>query len=218
MNVLAIVAHPDDETLGCGGTIAKHAAAGDAVTVVSIGSGIGSREKPESVGQRIEQFGLAMRTLGAKRHRALCMFEDNSFDATPLLVITKVIEKEIDNAAPDVIYTHHEHDLNVDHRLVYQAVLTACRAFSCKAKRLLCFEVPSSTEAQRDQGDFNPSYFSDITGCFSTKIDAIKCYKDELRDFPHPRSEEGLKTYAQWRGMQCGKQLAEAFEIVRWVE
>jgi len=235
MRVLIFVAHPDDEVLGMGGTILKHSQKGDYVKVVYLATGITSRrstnfqnsvsyEQNENETNEIQKEIKDLHNDAKKSCKILKVkdlefydFPDNEMDSVPLLKIIKVIEKEIKEIKPDRIYTHHFHDLNVDHRTVYNAVLTATRPIETKVKELISFEVPSSTEWNYPI-HFNPNYFIGIKSQLSAKIKAMKAYKNEIRDYPHPRSVENLKNVSERWGSISGKKAAEAFEIIRKIE
>ena len=220
MNVLVVAAHPDDETLGCGGTIAGHAAAGDTVQVLFLADGVGARggHDAAAIASRNRAAADAATTLGAEAPRSLGL-PDNRLDTVPLLDIVKPIEALVAELAPAVVYTHHGGDLNIDHRIAHRAVLTACRPLPESPVRAIhAFEVPSSSE-WADAGDpFVPARFVDIGETFATKMAALACYGDEMRAFPHPRSSEAIEALARWRGASAGLALAEAFAVVREVE
>lgn len=222
--VLVVAAHPDDETLGAGGTMAKHIASGDSVSVMILGEGVASRkERGENYAKEKEALRSdsrrALAGLGVK-DIAFMDFPDNSFDTVSLLEIIKAIENVMAEKKPDIVYTHHWGDLNIDHRRTFDAVLTACRPVGSTVKKIMCFEVLSSTEwnAQTPKNAFLPNYFVDIGSFLAKKISALKEYKTEMRKYPHPRSTEGAEILAKFRGMTIGKEAAEAFEIARETE
>jgi LmbE family N-acetylglucosaminyl deacetylase len=235
MRVVVFVAHPDDEVLGMGGTILKHSQKGDFVKVVYLATGITSRrstnfqnsvsyEQNENKRKEMQKEIKDLRNDAKKSCNTLKVkdskfydFPDNEMDSVPLLKIVKVIEKEIKETKPDRIYTHHFHDLNIDHRTVFNAVLTATRPIGSSVKEIISFEVPSSTEWNYPT-QFNPNYFIDIKSQLSAKIKAMKSYKNEIRNFPHPRSVENLKNIAERWGSVSGMKSAEAFEIIRKIE
>ena len=235
MRILVVVAHPDDEVLGMGGTILKHTQKADAVKIVYLSTGIMSRRKSGYVSKESYVFNRteipkmenevrnlqnnakkACKVLGVKRYEFFD-FPDNEMDSLSLLKIIKIVEAEIKKVKPDRIYTNHFGDLNVDHRVVYNATLTACRPISSRVPELACFEVPSSTEWNYPQS-FNPNYFVNITNQLDKKIKAMKMYKNEIRKFPHPRSLENLKNVSLRWGSVSGNKAAEAFEIIRRIE
>lgn len=221
--ILVIAAHPDDEVLGCGGTIAAHTAQGHAVHIAILGEGITSRYQQRDQADHAQVQALQARCravaalLGAQQ---VHMYDlpDNRFDTVPLLDIVKLVEELVAQLSPHVIYTHHGGDLNIDHRLVQQAVLTATRPTAGHAVReIYAFEVPSSTEwaFQRIEPAFRPTVFVDIAATLERKIEAMQMYESEARPFPHPRAPEALRATAQRWGSVAGLQAAEALELVR---
>lgn len=215
MRAAVFVAHPDDETLGAGGYLSSipH---GD-VWVLS--DGVGSRDADfEARVVRQKELGHALLALRAINCTQLKHFPDNAFDTVPLLEITRFIEEAIRGCGPyDVIYTHQPHDLNIDHRLTCQAVLTATRPVPGQTvKAVYGFEVPSSTEWAFGAPPFAPNVFQPLTDDqMERKRQALRCYASELRDFPHPRSIEAVESLARYRGSQCGHPWAEAFQLLR---
>lgn len=221
--ILVIAAHPDDEVLGCGGTIAKHAQSGDEVYCLILGEGVTSRysqrgeAKEEELKQIRSEAEQAAKILGIKEV-FFRDFPDNRFDTVPLLEIVKAIEQVKEELKPDVIYTHHQGDLNIDHQITFRAVLTACRPMKNETvKEIYCFEIPSSTEwsSPDAQNYFMPNVFVDITETLDNKIEALKAYQGEVREYPHPRSPEALRAIAMKWGSTVGCEAAEAFELIR---
>jgi len=216
--VCAIFAHPDDEVLGCGGALAAHAAAGDEVQVMILATGLAAREgyDEEAIAALREDSESAARILGVESV-IFKNFPDNSMDNVPLLQVVQETEKMIAAFQPSIIYTHHSGDLNVDHRIVNAAVATACRPLPSQPDlTVLACEVNSSTEWAMSPNDvFSPTEFLDITDHLEAKINALRCYKGEIRDWPHPRSVEGVEALARWRGSQSGMGLAEAYATMR---
>lgn len=230
-----IVAHPDDEVLGMGGTILKHSQKGDKIKVIFLATGITSRrnlghknttkydinnyenEKMQKEVKELRNHAKQAAKLLRISKQKFYDFPDNEMDSIPLLKIIKVIEKEISDFNPDYIYTHHSGDLNIDHKVVYNATLTACRPINSKIKEIICFEVPSSTE-WNFPSTFNPNYFVNIKNQINKKVKAMESYKNEIRKFPHPRSSKYLKINAERWGSVSGNLSAEAFEIIRKIE
>jgi LmbE family N-acetylglucosaminyl deacetylase len=218
--MLVVAAHPDDEVLGCGGYIASRVRSGDEVTVVFVADGVTSRDGnlgASEIETRRQAAKSAARVLGVK-DVLFGDFPDNKLDSVSILEIIKFIEGIISKTAPSVVLTHFGGDLNVDHRVVNQAVITACRpTWNQCVKQILFFEVPSSTEWQIPSKDeaFIPNWFEDISETLNVKIEALEQYAFELRDWPHPRSVEGVKHLAHWRGASCGVNAAEAFILGR---
>jgi LmbE family N-acetylglucosaminyl deacetylase len=222
MRILVVAAHPDDEVLGCGGTVAAHAAAGDDVYIHILGEGATSRwtERETADVSAVEalrdQAVRAGEILGAK-DVVLHGMPDNRLDTIPLLEVVKLVEAAIQRVRPDVVYTHYGGDLNIDHAIVHRAVLTATRPLgTTSVSDVLAFEVPSSTEWSFQRfGAFSPNVFVDISDILELKLRAIACYDSEGRAFPHPRSAEALAAIAKRWGSVAGCGSAEAFELVR---
>lgn len=226
MSVLVVAAHPDDEVLGAGATVARLTRAGVVVDMVILGEGITSRSDQRAQADPAEVARLhAVCTqvagiLGARSVRVHDL-PDNRFDSLALLDVVKVVETELARTKPDTIYTHHPSDLNVDHRITFQAVLTATRTLAGQAvKHLYSFEVPSSTEWAfgRFEPAFRPNVFVDVSSTLETKLQAMACYEGELRQFPHPRSLESLRIIARRWGTVVGCGAAEAFELIRSID
>lgn len=222
---LVIAAHPDDEVLGCGGTIARLAKDGHDVYIAVLGEGITSRyKKRESTEKRlVDELQAQCREVGqylSTNGVFLFNLPDNRFDTVPLLDIFKIVENLIDKLQPDVIYTHHVGDLNIDHQIVHRAVLTAARPIkNCPVKEICTFEIPSSTEWAFHQFEpvFHPNVFVDITKTLEIKVQAMRIYESEARFFPHPRSPEALYAIARRWGIIVGLEAAEAFQLIRSV-
>lgn len=215
--ILVVAAHPDDEILGAGGTMLKHIKNGDEVSILILGDGETSKDTNIDVEKRESQAKEVAQCLGVKNIFTEKL-PDNQFDSIPLLEIAKKLEKVIKIVKPDTIYTHHAYDLNIDHRLTFQAVMTVCRPQPdfC-VKKILTFEILSSTEWQiKDQNNmFCPTEYVNISDFIDKKTEVLKIYKDELKKYPHPRSIEGIRILAQYRGMEVGFKYAEAFQLIR---
>lgn len=222
--VAAIVAHPDDEVLGCGGTLRRHVLAGDAVSIVILADGETSRETLGQTEAAIERRSTAAQQAAAILGVAniqMHSLPDNRLDGETLLDIVKIVERHIGEIRPDIVYTHHAGDLNVDHRRVHEAVVTACRPqLGHPVETLLFFEIASSTEWQPplSASPFLPNWFVDISGTLATKLEALTAYGHEMRDWPHPRSYRGVEHLARWRGAVVGCDAAEAFMLGRKIE
>lgn len=218
--VLVIVAHPDDEILGCGATMNRLADEGADVYTLILGEGITSRDEVRDVNLRKaelmalkQQVQQANNIIGVKE-TFLFDLPDNRFDSLALLDIIKIVEKIAHKINPKIIFTHHKSDLNIDHRITFNAVLTACRPTEGSVKEIYSFETPSSTEWNYPS-DFSPNLFIDISGNIGKKLQALKIYKQELKRYPHPRSLESIKDRSKYWGSVCGLFNAEAFEIVK---
>jgi LmbE family N-acetylglucosaminyl deacetylase len=221
--ILVVAAHPDDEVLGCGGTIARLAAEGAYVAIAVLGEGITSRyedraaAEPELLVQLRHDAERAGELLGAA-DVSLHDLPDNRFDTVPLLDVVKLVEELVDRFEPETVYTHHGGDLNVDHGVVHRAVLTATRPVQGnRVRRILAYEVPSSTDwaFQQFEPQFRPTSFVDVTTTLERKAEAMRAYRSEARPYPHPRSEQALAALARRRGAAAGFEAAEAFELIR---
>lgn len=224
-NVLVIVAHPDDEALGCGGTIAKLVAQGCNVHIAFMTDGESSRGEQDStlvdkIKRRKVSALQASKILGAQIVY-FGEFPDNQMDTVPLLEIAKKVEQVIRNIKPVTIITHHYGDVNIDHKLTYEAVTIASRpqANNNYLKTVLCFETPSSTEWSMSGGRdvFIPNIFVDISDTIDQKIHALNEYSSEMHQSPHPRSVKGVESLACWRGATIGVASAEAYYLGRHI-
>lgn len=216
--VLVVAAHPDDELLGAGATIIKHVEGGDLAYCLILGQGVMARKNGISAQvDLLEQQARAAGKIIGFREMFFARFPDNAFDTVSLLEITQYVERIILEVKPDIVYTHHEYDLNVDHRLTFQAVLTACRPCNDNSPRdLLTFETLSSSEWQsKDCKQFHPNVYNEVTGMIDRKIEALRKYTTEIRPYPHPRSAEGVRIQAQYRGLEAGLLYAESFVLIR---
>lgn len=223
-SVLVVAAHPDDETLGCGGTMARLAAEGWAVHILILAEGATSRDEMrqrEARSAELSELEVCARRaadiVGAASLE-LDAFPDNRMDSVDLLDVVKRIESAIALHCPERLYTHGSHDVNIDHRVVHDAVIAASRPKpgGC-VRELYFFEVLSSTEWRPPSSapQFAPCYFVDITLYLEAKVDALEAYTPELLDFPHPRSSEAVRALARYRGASIGAHAAEAFEVGR---
>ena len=225
MRTLVIAAHPDDEILGCGATAARLVAEGNDVHFAILGEGMTSRHA-----SRDDADLALLQTLHRQAHAAAAKLgvrsvvmhrlPDNRLDQVPLLEVVKVVEELVERLKPEIIYTHHGGDLNVDHGVIHRAVLTATRPIAGQSVlEIYAFEVPSSTEwaFQRLEPPFRPNIFVDISRTLEAKIAAMECYSSEVRNFPHPRSPEALRAIAVRWGSVAGVAAAEAFELVRCI-
>jgi N-acetylglucosamine malate deacetylase 1 len=217
-SVLVVVAHADDEALGCGGAISRHVEQGDAVHLVVMADGVHSRTDAcdADLTRRMEASKGARTILGISSLHSLGL-QDNRMDSLPLLEIVQTLEPIIEEIRPTVIYTHHHGDLNIDHRLTHDAVMTACRPVpGSTVREIYGFEVLSSTEwAAPQESPFLPNYFVDISQQLRTKLKALEAYAEEMREVPHSRSMEHVEVLARHRGYSVGVDAAEAFEVYR---
>ncbi len=223
--ILVVAAHPDDEVLGCGGTLAKAIAAGAQVAVQFLGEGISARFP---VGQYdSEEFHAQTRVRMAGARKALqvlgitdCDFGERlcgQFDTYPLISMVKDIERKMALFKPDLLFTHNPAEVNIDHRLTYKAVEVACRPTRYFIPtQIYTFEIPCSG-SWTFASAFKPNVFVDVSEFWDQKLAAWACYEGEARPFPFPRSIEGLKTLAGYRGMMSNLMKAEAFRMVRMI-
>lgn len=228
-DIAVIAAHPDDEVLGCGGTIARHAASGDRVHILILAEGATSRYlAPDTLGPADELAALraaagdAAAILGAHSVE-FGGLPDNRMDGLELLDVVKIVEDFLNGLQPQIVYTHHAGDMNIDHLVTQRAVSTALRPLpSANFSSLLYFEVPSSTEwgGIPCGQPFVPQWYEDITPFLDRKLAALQAYHSEMRAFPHPRSYNYVEALASVRGATAGVSAAEAFmlgwQVNRW--
>lgn len=218
--ILVIAAHPDDELLGLGGTVARHASYKDQVTIALIADAGTARYEDETI-QAVRRSALqAAKWLGVSDVR-FAGLADQKLDTLPILEITQWIERILQDIQPRIIYTHHRGDINRDHQVVYEATLTAARPYSAPyIERILCYETPSATEwaGPYVENYFVPNVYIDITNHLEIKLRAMSAYATELRPFPHPRSLELLRTRAGYWGSVIGVAAAEPFMLVREIQ
>lgn len=215
--ILVIASHSDDEALGCAGTIAKHTVSGDVVHVLFMTDGVSSRnDGSRNTTERQTSAQKASDILGVTSMQNL-NFPDNKMDSVPLLEVTQAIEKVISEIQPEIIYTHHIGDLNIDHHVTHKAVITACRPQpNFCVKEIYAFEVLSSTEWQTSGVlPFTPNIFIDVTEYIETKQKVLEAYCDEMRESPHSRSIDNTINLAGVRGNTIGVKYAEAFISLR---
>ena len=220
--ILVVAAHPDDELLGVGGTVRRLADEGNEVYALIMAEGITSRSDKREEADKDELKALkedaqsAAKVVGFKEINFLGC-PDNRMDSMDLLDVIKKLTVYIEKYSPDIIFTHHHGDLNIDHRITNEAVLTCTRPMMGeKVKKIYAFETPSTTEWNYNYSEpFTPNVYYDITQTVDAKIQGMDCYKSERRDYPHPRSGEALEALAKVRGSQCGFEKAEAFILLR---
>jgi LmbE family N-acetylglucosaminyl deacetylase len=227
MSILVVAAHPDDEVLGCGGTIRKLTEAGRKVHILIMAEGATSRDDKRDVAERGDEIEAlrdaaraAARAVGAESP-LFAGFPDNRMDGLERLDIIKAVEAVVAEIQPSVVYTHHGNDLNIDHRLTHEAVLTACRPLpGSSVREIWAFETQSSTEwSAASQGlAFQPTRWVGITAQWEAKRRALEAYASEMRPFPHARSIDAVEALARLRGAHAGLSAAEAFMAVRLVE
>lgn len=226
--ILVVVAHPDDELLGCGATMNKLIKEYDCtIKVVILGEGITSRSDKRIVEEWSDELKThrlnienAQKCIGF-HDISIYDFPDNRFDTVPLLDIIKVIEKEKSDFQPEIIFTHHGGDVNIDHQRTFEAVWTSCRPMQNEGvSTIITFETPSGTEwrAVSDPKQFLPNIFIEVSEVnLESKIKGMECYEFEKREFPHPRSPKALRIQAQRWGVSVGKEYTEAFQLIRTI-
>lgn len=221
--ILVVAAHPDDDILGCGGTLAKAMSLKAKIKILFLGEGVtsrfkmGSENNPDTIkakNKRKEECKDSLKVLGIDQF----VFEDRfctRFDELPLLNLVKSIEREIKLFKPSIILTHNKSEVNIDHRLTYNAVEVACRPVKKSfIKQIYSFEIVCSGNWKFEK-NFSPNTYVDISKFFNKKIKAWNKYKTENKNFPHPRSLHGIEVLAKYRGMQSNLFLAEAFKLER---
>ena len=217
-DVLVIAAHPDDEALGCSGAMAKHVSAGDRVHVIFMTNGVDSRNNTANSDVKKRQVS-AQKSADRLATTSMVSFDfpDNKMDSIPLLDVVKKVESKIIQLQPEIIYTHHIGDLNVDHQVTHKAVMTACRPKpGMCVKEIYIFEVPSSTEWQTSGfRPFSPNVYVDITDYIDIKKQVLEIYSEEMHQPPHSRSVDNVLRLNALRGNSVGVDYAEAFMLIR---
>lgn len=222
---LIIAAHPDDEILGCGGTLALAQDVGIPCRIVFLADGVTARYKPEEfLGEKAQAEIAYRKKCAIKAMQVVGISSDDIFfssnwccrlDQEPLIDLTKSIERHIQDFKPTRLFTHAEHDPNIDHQISFKAVLPAIRPLrSASVRSIYAFEVLSSTE-WNPVHPFQPSSFFDISQVMDKKIESIRCYDEEMLPPPHPRSVQAIKSLAVYRGAQVGVHFAEGFQLIR---
>jgi len=219
MKVLVIAAHPDDEMLGLGGTLAKHAANGDEVHVLMMTEGSSTQYKgqPEMIEQKKREIANVKEILGLHAVHFVDL-PDMLLDTLAHIEVNTPILKVIQNIRPEIVYTHFYGDVNKDHRMIFESTMVATRpSADSSVKKVLCYNTPSSTEWNVQQAGtaFMPNSYIDITGYLDRKLEALAAYESEMRSYPHPRSPEAIRIHANYWGTHIGVEAAEAFVIIR---
>ena len=221
--ILIVAAHPDDEVLGCFGTVARLIEEGCEAYTLILGEGVTSRDDARNrEGREAEVNALRAQIRAANDAIGIQKvfienFPDNRFDSVDLLDIVKVVARVKEEVQPDIIFTHFENDLNIDHTITCRAVLTATRPMADECVReIYSFEVLSSTEWNYPL-TFTPDTYFDVSKTLNKKVEAMAAYRSELRESPHPRSLDGIELNARYWGMRVGREAAEAFQCIRAV-
>lgn len=225
--VVVVAAHPDDEVLGLGGTIARHCANGDTVNIVFLSDGVTGRDSVYDPKKRAD--GIEARREGARQAAKLLGVGEIEFieypnlrmDRESVLEVTQVIERCFKKWSAEIVYIHNSSDTNIDHQVCFKASMAACRPVPGSTIRSIrCFEVPSSTEySVPNLGvTFVPNLFVEIEEFWNVKLASLKCYDSEMRPYPFPRSVEVIEAMAICRGASVGIKKAEAFCEIRKIE
>ena len=208
-HILILAAHPDDEILGCGGTIKRLSDETHLITLLTFTNGESSRENGKD---RRNLLDKVSKTIGINKYIA-GDFPDNQMDSVPLLELCKFIENNI-KFEPDIIFTHHRNCNNIDHQLVYRATITAFRPQEGNAIKILSYYIPSSTD-YNPFNEFRGNIYYDIEDTIGAKLECLRFYDDEMREHPHSRSYENVENLAKVWGAEVGLKYAEKFELVR---
>jgi LmbE family N-acetylglucosaminyl deacetylase len=217
LRVLVIAAHPDDEVIGAGGAIARHVAHDDEVYWCIVTQGYSPPWSEEILATARQQVYDVQKVLGI-REVLFCGFPTVKLNTVPNIDLCSALQRVVDQVQPQVVYTTPRDDINQDHRIVYDATLVAARPIpGCSVRRLLCYEASPTARFGLPAGScgFVPNVFVDISQYLSTKLEALSCYRTELREYPHPRSLEGLRLLAEERGLSVGARAAECFQLIR---
>jgi LmbE family N-acetylglucosaminyl deacetylase len=217
MRVLVISAHPDDEVIGAGGTIARHVADADEVFWCIVTQGY-SPPWPEETIREARQQVLYVKELLGIRDVFFCGFPTVMLNTVPYMEICSALQKVVEQVKPETVYTTPRDDINQDHRIVHDCTLVATRPLpGCSVRRLLSYEISSTTRFGLPQGanGFYPNVFIDVSLFLDKKLQAMRCYETELRTYPHPRSIEAIEIFARERGVSICVEAAECFQLIR---
>jgi len=217
VKVLVISAHPDDEVIGAGGTIARHVDQGDEVYWCVVTQAY-SPPWSEAYLERAQQQVYDVQKVLGIQEVFFCGFPTVKLNTVPYIDISSALQRVVDQVQPEVVYTTPGNDINLDHRIVYECTLVATRPFpGCPVKRLLSYEIGAGPRQGLTSGDggFFPNVFIDVSEYVEKKLEAMSCYRSELQEYPHPRSLKGLRMIAEERGLGVGVGAAEAFRLVR---
>lgn len=217
MRVLAISAHPDDETIGAGGTLLKHIARGDEVYWVVCTEPHAPTWSPEQIDNAKRQVDRVAEAYGMREVFRLG-YPTVQLNTVPYMSLSEALTKIVHRVAPETVYTLPRGDLNQDHRIVHDASLVAVRPLpGSSVRRVLSYEIVTTSRYGLPAGaePFRPSVFVDIAAQLADKLDLMRLYVDEVRGFPHPRSIEGIELFARERGLSVGLEAAECFELLR---
>jgi LmbE family N-acetylglucosaminyl deacetylase len=219
VNVLVVCAHPDDETLGCGGTMLKHVAAGDEVTWAIVTQAHEPQWSPETIERKAAEVDRVAAAYGLARHVRLG-FPSSRLDVAPRADLIGALQTVVEEVGPEVVYVVHPGDVHADHRDVFEATLSVLKAFrmgSLGVRRVLAYETLSSTDAAALAGGdmFTPTVFSEIGDFLERKLQIMSLFESEAQHDPLPRGESAIRALARFRGASVGVDYAEAFQLVR---
>ena len=217
MKVLVISPHPDDEVLGCGGTIAKYLNEGVDVFLCIVTKAYTPEWSNQFLRNRPKEIQNVNRILGIKK-TYLLDFPTVKLDTIPQKDLNDALANVVNKIKPNIVYIPSKGDLNKDHRIVFECALTALRPITHKVGRILTYETLSETEWGRPIESFAPNVYIDISDTFNKKIESMKAYKSEIRKYPHPRSIKGIEILARKRGFEIGVEYAEAFMLIREIK
>ncbi|MHA1289101.1 MAG: PIG-L deacetylase family protein [Candidatus Thorarchaeota archaeon] len=219
MRILTISAHPDDETLGCGGTLLKHQASGDSVYWLIVTQTYEPQWTKKEINQKATEIDQVSKAYGMKQYFKLG-FPTVKLDTVPYSDLIGSIRKIISEVKPNIIYLVHPNDVHTDHNVVFTATMSVVKPFYMKkfgVKRILCFETLSSTETAPTHSHkvFTPNLYHDISPFIERKIEIMGLFESEAQDNPMPRGPSAIRALARHRGATVGVEYAEAFELVR---
>jgi len=212
--ILVIAPHPDDEVLGCGGTIARLSGQDYDVFILIVTRGYTPDWSEEFLKNRPKEIKKSHKILGVKKTLFL-NYLTVKLDAIPKKELNDNLAEIIEQVKPDIVFIPHKGDLNHDHRIIFESSLVALRPTKWKVSKVFTYEVLSETEWGYEIAMFKPNVYYDITETFQVKIEAMQAYSSELREFPHPRSLEAIEALAKKRGSEIGVKYAEAFYLLR---
>ncbi len=215
--VLVIAPHMDDEVLGCAGVIARHISEGDRVAVCVVANRAYNHRYDLELIEKEKRNTLAAKKILGYQEIFFLGLNDEQLDDKEIDIVVP-LEDILRKVNPNYVYIPHKGDSNQDHRAVFNAAIISCRFFANKnIRKLLSFEVPSATDqsAPLSEAAFLPNYYVNIDEFIDKKISALRCFKAECKEFPHPRSPEAVTALARKRGSEVGFKAAEAFMILR---
>jgi LmbE family N-acetylglucosaminyl deacetylase len=217
MKVLIVAAHPDDETIGAGGTIARHVSSGDDVFWCIVTQGYSPPWSEEILIKARKQIDKVQQVVGFKKVYRLG-FPTVKLNSVPHIDLCNALQQVVNDVRPEIVYTTSRNDSNMDHRIVYDCTLVATRPLpGSSVRRILSYEIGYTNHFGIPSGasKFAPNVFVDIAPYLEQKLTAMQYYETELRESPHPRSIEGISLLAKERGLGVGLEAAECFELVR---